>query len=175
MSLISTPFAAAGRRIVGSFAFLFLLLFHARDLGATVLPSGFTEFTFATGLSRPTALVTAPDGRMFVCEQSGRVRVIKNGALLSAPFVTVPATSNSEHGLLGIAFHPQFPATPWVYLYYTATQRKDGVMDIHHRVSRVTASGDVAVSGSEVILLEILDDDPGEWHNGGAMRFAKDG
>src|SRR5262245_61765739 len=56
---------------------------------AATLPSGFTESSIASGLSNPTAIEFAPDGRLFVCEQAGRLRVIKNGSLLATPFLTV--------------------------------------------------------------------------------------
>ena len=60
-----------------------------RPRRAATLPTGFTEALVASGLSNPTAMQFAPDGRLFVCEQGGRLRVIKNGALLSTPFLTV--------------------------------------------------------------------------------------
>src|SRR5690348_17341794 len=56
---------------------------------ATVVDSGFTDAAFASGFSNPTAMAFAPDGRLFVCQQTGQLRVIKNGALLATPFLTV--------------------------------------------------------------------------------------
>ena len=78
------------------------------------------------------------------------MRVIKNGTLLSTPFVTVTVNASSERGLLGLAFDPDFPTNQFVYLYYTAT-----TPTLHNRISRFTASGDTAVPGSEVIILEL--------------------
>src|ERR1044072_950277 len=75
--------------------------------GATV-PTGFTDSLVAGGLTNPTAMALAPDGRIFVCEQGGKLRVIKNGALLATPFVTLTVDSAGERGLLGIAFDPNF-------------------------------------------------------------------
>src|SRR4026209_1884347 len=89
----------------------------------------------------------APDGRLFVCQQGGQLRVIKNGALLGPPFLTVTVSSSGERGLLGVTFDPDFTTNHFVYVYYTATTPA-----IHNRVSRFTASGDVAVPGSETIL-----------------------
>ncbi len=63
----------------------------------------------------------APDGRLFVCEQGGRLRVIKNGALLTTPFLTVSVSSNGERGLLGVAFDPNFASNGYVYVYYTTS------------------------------------------------------
>jgi len=73
---------------------------------AATLPTSFTESLVASGLNNPTAMQFAPDGRLFVCEQGGRLRVIKNGSLLSTPFLTVTVSSSGERGLLGVAFDP---------------------------------------------------------------------
>src|SRR5262245_17666239 len=74
-----------------------------------VLPSGFTETSISgNGLSNTTAMALHPDGRIFVCQQTGELRVIKNGAVLPAPFVTLPVNSIGERGLLGVAFDPNY-------------------------------------------------------------------
>src|SRR5260221_2902752 len=62
-------------------------------LAATV-PASFVDEVVATGLSSPTAMTFAPDGRLFVCQQGGQVRVIKSGALLSTPFTSVTTTTS---------------------------------------------------------------------------------
>jgi glucose/arabinose dehydrogenase len=141
--------------------------FAVSAYGAT-LPAGFTESLVASGLNTPTAMQFAPDGRLFVCEQNGRLRVIKNGALLSTPFLTVTVSSSGERGLLGVAFDPDFAVNQFVYVYYTATSPT-----IHNRVSRFTASGDVAAPGSEVALLD-LENLTATNHNGGALAFGPD-
>ena len=87
-------------------AFIFLLAALSSALGAA-LPAGFTE-TQISGLSNPTAMEIAPDGRIFVCLQDGGLRVIKNGALLPTPFLTLNVDPTGERGLLGIAFDPNF-------------------------------------------------------------------
>ena len=70
--------------------------------------------------SGATAMAFAPDGRLFVCLQSGQVRVInKDGVLLANPFVRLSVDSNGERGLLGVAFDPNFASNHYVYLYYT--------------------------------------------------------
>ncbi len=145
-----------------------LLLSVVWVAGAT-LPSGFTETPIASGLSNPTAMQFAPDGRLFVCLQGGQLRVIKNNALLPAPFLTVTTNSSGERGLLGIAFDPNFATNQFVYVYYTATTPA-----IHNRVSRFTANGDVAVSNSEVPILD-LENLSATNHNGGAIHFGPDG
>ena len=133
------------------------------------LPGGFFE-TQITGLSNPTAMALAPDGRIFVCEQGGNLRVIKNGALLATPFLTVTVSSVGERGLLGVAFDPNFLNNQFVYVYYTATTPA-----IHNRVSRFTANGDVVVPGSELIVLDLNNLSSATNHNGGAIHFGPDG
>lgn len=136
-----------------------------------VLPSGFTE-TAISGLSNPTAMAIHPDGRIFVCQQTGELRVVKNGAVLPTPFVTLPVNSVGERGLLGVAFDPNYATNRFVYVYYTATTPA-----VHNRVSRFTANSaneDVAVAGSEFVLLD-LENLSFTNHNGGAIHFGPDG
>src|SRR3990170_3952549 len=66
------------------------------------VPAGFADELVAGGLQRPVAMDFAPDGRIFVTEQPGRVRVIKNGQVQPTPFVTLPVSSVGERGALGI-------------------------------------------------------------------------
>ena len=136
---------------------------------ATV-PSGFSETLIAGGIVSPTAMAFAPDGRLFVCEQGGALRVIKNNALLAAPFVTLTVNSAGERGLLGVAFDPNFASNGFVYVYYTATSPA-----IHNRLSRFTANGDIAAPGSEVVILELNNLSSATNHNGGAIHFGPDG
>jgi glucose/arabinose dehydrogenase len=115
---------------------------------AAVLPPGFVEQQVVTGLNRTTVMRFAPDGRLFVLEQDGKTHVVKNGALLSTPFVIVRGVlADGEHGLMGIAFDPQFSQNGYVYVYYTTA-----VPYLHNRVSRFTATGDVADPATEVII-----------------------
>jgi glucose/arabinose dehydrogenase len=134
------------------------------------LPSGFEKAPIANGLSSPTAMAFAPDGRLFVCEQGGSVRVIQNGLLLSANFLTLALDSTGERGLLGLAFDPDFAANQFLYVYYTATAPA-----IHHRISRFTACGDVAGPGSELALIELDNLSTSTENNGGMIHFGPDG
>jgi glucose/arabinose dehydrogenase len=137
---------------------------------AATLPGGFTETQVASGLASPTAMAVAPDGRIFVAEQGGKLRVIKSGALLATPFVSLTVNSVGERGLLGVAFDPAFASNGYVYVYYTAT-----TPNVHNRVSRFTANGDVAAAGSEVVILELDPLTSATNHNGGALHFGPDG
>jgi glucose/arabinose dehydrogenase len=135
--------------------------------------SGFQQTLVASDISSPTAMEFAPDGRLFVCQQSGGLRVIKNGALLPTDFVTLSVASNSERGLLGIAFDPNFDSNRFIYLYYT----RSTPTPIKNRVSRFTAgilNPDIAEPNSEVVILDNIASDAGN-HNGGAIHFGLDG
>jgi glucose/arabinose dehydrogenase len=159
------------RRTACTFAGLLLLsglaLAPAR---AATLPPNFTETLVTNALSNPTAMALAPDGRIFVCQQGGQLRVIENGALLAAPFVTLTVDANGERGLLGVAFDPNFAANQFIYVYYTATTPQ-----IHNRVSRFTANGNTALAGSEVSILDLNNLSGATNHNGGAIHFGPDG
>ena len=133
------------------------------------VPAGFTDAQVAANLSSPTAMAIAPDGRIFVAQQDGAVRVIKDGQLLPDPFATVAANSSAERGLLGITFDPDFTSNHYVYVYYTAS-----APTAHNRVSRFTAIGDVA-AGPETALLDFPDIGGAIYHMGGALHFGADG
>src|SRR5262245_23784425 len=78
-----------------------LELLEDRLTPATLLP-GFTESVVASGLTNATAMEFSPDGRLFVAQQTGDLRVIDNGTLLTTPFVHLNVDSSGERGLLGI-------------------------------------------------------------------------
>lgn len=137
----------------------------------TIIPSGFSETVFASGLNVPTAMALAPDGRIFVAEKGGTLRVVQNGVVQSTPFLTVGVNTFSERGLIGVAVDPNFATNGFVYVYYTTDNT------VVNRVSRFTASTmnpNVAQTGSEVILLDNIPSTNGN-HNGGALAFGADG
>jgi glucose/arabinose dehydrogenase len=112
----------------------------------------------------------APDGRLFVAQQDGNLRVIQDGTLLDTPFLSLSVDSAGERGLLGVAFDPDFAANQYVYVYYTVPGSP-----AHNRVSRFTATGDVADTKSEFVLLDLDDLSDATNHNGGAIHFGLDG
>ncbi len=86
------------------------------------VPPGFAVTPYVGGLSAPVDLEWSPDGQaLFVAEKSGLVRVVDGGVLLPVPFIDIRDEVNtaSDRGLIGLALHPDFPVTPWVYLLYT--------------------------------------------------------
>jgi glucose/arabinose dehydrogenase len=135
-------------------------------------PAGFSRSTYTTGLSAVTAMAFAPDGRLFICQQNGALRVVPagGGAPLATAFHTLTVTNSGEQGLLGVAFHPNFATNGFVYVYYTSPSPTN-----HNRISRVVVSAaDANVStGIETILLDDLPAVPsGGNHNGGALHFS---
>src|SRR6476646_1381152 len=127
----------------------------------TTLPAGFVENQVVTDLHSPVSMAVAPDGRVFLTEQGGSLRVVKNGQLLSTPFLTVTTPAKVERGLPGVQLDPDFEHNGYVYTYYTTS-----TPNVHNRVSRFTAvdadanpdvyrPGDRAASGSERILYDL--------------------
>ncbi|MCA9246463.1 MAG: PQQ-dependent sugar dehydrogenase [Planctomycetales bacterium] len=124
----------------------------------------------AGDIDRPTAISAANDGRLFVTEKLGALRVIKDGALLPTSAFDLEVVSEGEHGLVGMVLDPNFTENGHVYVYYTTAE--DGV---HNRLSRFTLDGDQAVAGSELILMDFPSEDEVGLHNGGGMTFGLDG
>ena len=146
-----------------------VLLFIGFCSIAATLPSGFIETRLATNLN-PTNISIAPDGRMFICEKDGKIKIVKNGTLLGTAFLTLSGVDTfNERGLETIEFDPDFATQPYVYVYYTTTVGGTA----HNRVSRFTANGDVSDPASEQVLLE-LDNLSAGIHNGGQLLFLQD-
>lgn len=125
----------------------------------------------ASGLSAPVQVTHAGDGsdRLFIVEQSGRIRILKNGALLSTPFLNISSLVSccGERGLLGLAFHPAYKQNGYFYINYTRSS--DGATVIaRYRVS--AGNPDLADPASATILLTIPQ--PYANHNGGQLLFS---
>ncbi len=143
--------------------------------GARALPAGFTRSDLTTSLSSATAMAQAGDGRFFIAQQGGVLRVVKNGAPLPDPFVALAVDAQGERGLIGVTLSPDFTRNQYVYVYYTTTTSGGGVSGTHNRVSRFTAAGDVAAAASEQVLVELPALSSATNHNGGALHFGVDG
>jgi glucose/arabinose dehydrogenase len=139
-------------------------------LALTTLAAGFSESVLAGDLATPTAMALTGDGRMFITEQTGTVRVVKNGALLTDPLLSLNVDSAGERGLLGVTVDPNFAVNQTVYVYYTT-----GTSPARNRVSQFTINGDRVVPGSEKVLLELGNLPTATRHNGGALHFGADG
>lgn len=137
---------------------------------AQVYPAGFAEELVTAGLTNPTTMTFAPDGRIFVCEQAGSVRVVRDGTLLASPFLQLAVNASGERGLVGIAIDPDFQTNQYVYVYHTVN-----TAPLHNRITRFTADGDVVLAGSDTTILELDNLSNATNHNGGAMHFGSDG
>ena len=122
---------------------------------------------------RPLAVTNAGDGsgRLFVAEQGGAVYIVKGGSVTSTPFLDISGqvSGGSEQGLLGIAFHPDFPADNRVFVDYTNAAGDTVVSSFEVD----PGSPNVVVPGSEVQVITI--DQPYSNHNGGTIQFGPDG
>ncbi|HEY3062089.1 MAG TPA: PQQ-dependent sugar dehydrogenase, partial [Chloroflexota bacterium] len=132
------------------------------------LPAQFTQdIVIPSGLDQPTNFAFVGDGRMFILEKHGRVRVFKDGALLSTPLIDISDRVNDyfDRGLLGVAIDPDFPNNGYIYLLFTYED------DINRytttktaRLTRYTVQGDLASPSSEVVIL-------GHWVGSGCEAF----
>jgi glucose/arabinose dehydrogenase len=157
-----------------------LEMLEERAMLAVVLP-GFADSTVASGFSGPTAMDFSPDGRLWVLEQSGNVKLVhSDGTTFTALHQTVD--SAGERGLLGIAFDPAFTTNHFVYVYYTNTNPGPAgvawATGEHNQLSRFTVNDSNPLQPTFTNEAPILD-----WnnlssatnHNGGAIHFGADG
>ncbi|HXJ61212.1 MAG TPA: LamG-like jellyroll fold domain-containing protein [Verrucomicrobiae bacterium] len=144
--------------------------------------AGFTAELVATlPLYGPVGVAWAPDGRMFIWQKNGVVRVLKNGSLLSTPFLDFSSKINTfnDNGMFCVAFDPNFTSNRYLYLTYVYEPGSDPNDNRSRmaRLVRVTASAtnpDQMAAGSELTLLDNLPVDFGT-HSLGTIRFAPDG
>lgn len=134
-------------------------------------PANYTWKLVVGGLDRPTDIQSAGDGtgRLFVLEQPGRIRILKDGNLLPLPFLDITGrvgSAASEQGLLGLAFHPNFDQKNYLYVNYTD-------LDGNTHIARFTANGDEVDPASEKLILFV--EQPFDNHNGGGLAFDKVG
>ena len=125
----------------------------------------------ASGLNGPVyATSPSSDARLFIVEQPGRIRIVQGGSLLATPFLDITSRvgTGGERGMLSVAFHPQYAANGFFYVYFTGT---DGAI----RVERftVSANANAANAASAKVILTVPH--PRSNHNGGLAMFGPDG
>jgi len=155
------------------FAFIvFVLLFIIWRAASAQPPAGFESQTLILGLDQPDALAFTPDGRMFITERTGAIKIVQPGAAQvdAMPLLTLTNinTDQGERGLVGITLDPNFATNGYYYIFYTANS------PLRDRVSRFTASGGTTVPGSELVVWQD-NVDSGYWHHGGDVAFGPDG
>ena len=194
------PVALSAALVLGSLAAM--MAATAPPAHAATLPAGFQESVVFSGLTNPTAVRFAPDGRVFVAEKRGVIKVFDS---LSDTTPTTFADLNVnvynfwDRGLLGMTLAPNFPTSPYVYVLYTYDHELGGSAPaprwgtpgvysdpcptppgatadgcvVSGRLSRLQASGN-AMTGSEQVLVE-------DWcqqypsHSIGTVEFGPDG
>ena len=181
-------------RPLRSTALRFLFLLAASAAHAATLPSGFQDSTVISGLTRPTVVRFSPDGRIFVAEKSGLIKVYSS-LTATTPTIFADLTSQVDNywdrGLLGMALDPGFPAKPYVYVLYAFDAPIGGTAPVWNdacptppgpntdgcvvsgRLSRLTASGNV-MSGPEQVLVNAWGQQFPS-HSLGSLQFGADG
>ena len=150
------------------------------NLLAPVDPAKVSFQEIATGLSNPVFITNAGDGsgRIFIIEQGGYIRILKNGSLLATPFLDVHTIikSGGEQGLLALAFHPSYSTNGIFFIAYTAPRNGDatGSNLVLEKFSVSSNNPDLANPASGVILLTISHPVNSN-HNGGTLAFGGDG
>ena len=128
------------------------------------------------GLSTPTTMAfIGPNDILVLQKNDGRVRRVINGVLQAGQVLDVAVDMNSERGLLGIALHPAFPTTHYVYLYYTESSTgfdTNGTTPLGNRVYRYEWNGSALVNPSLIVDLPVT---AGPNHDGGIILFGPDG
>jgi glucose/arabinose dehydrogenase/PKD repeat protein len=178
------------------------LLLVGQSSAAAALPPGFQESVVFSGLDHPTALRFSPDGRIFVAEKNGRIKVFDNLSD-TTPTLFADLSTNVynfwDRGLLGIALDPAFPTQPYVYVLYTYDHElgspapaprwgTPGVLSdpcptppgptadgcvVSGRLSRLQASGNVMVGSEQVLIEDWCQQYPS--HSTGSLAFGADG
>jgi glucose/arabinose dehydrogenase/PKD repeat protein len=162
--------------------------------GASTLPTGFRDSVVLSGLTNPTVLQFAPDGRIFVGQKNGVIKVFQS--LTDTNPVTFADLSSKvddywDRGLLGMALPPNFPTDPYVYVLYaydapiggTAPTWNDGCPTppgpttdgclVSGRVSRLQISGNVMTGTEQVLVNDWCQQFPS--HSIGTLLFGRDG
>jgi glucose/arabinose dehydrogenase/PKD repeat protein len=183
-------------------AILLLVVAGQSPSAGAALPAGFQESVVFSGLDHPTAVRFSPDGRIFVAEKNGRIKVFDNLAD-TTPTLFADLSTNVynfwDRGLLGLALDPDFPVQPYVYVLYAYDHElgssapaprwgtpgvlsdpcptppgptADGCL-VSGRLSRLQASGNVMVGSEQVLIEDWCQQYPS--HSTGSLAFGADG
>ncbi|MBX3393913.1 MAG: PQQ-dependent sugar dehydrogenase [Phycisphaerae bacterium] len=116
-------------------------------------------------LTEPTAIEFDAQGRLFIAEKSGRVRIALHGVIRNKPVIELPVHTFFECGLTGLALHPDYPNTPYLYVFATTSFEEQQIL--RYRIVNGT--------GVEQTIIRRNIPTGGTIHNGGCLRFGPDG
>lgn len=185
--------------VIGALLLLFALSLFPDVSEATTLPSGFQEQAVFQGLTLPTVVRFAADGRIFVAEKSGKIKIF-NGLNDTTPDLLIDLSVNVhnfwDRGLLGMAIDPQFPAKPYIYVLYTYDYDPtyvgpqpprwgdtcptppgptgDGCV-VNGRISKLEVAPNNTLVGAEQMLLENAWCQQYPSHSVGSLQFGPEG
>jgi glucose/arabinose dehydrogenase len=163
--------ARSGFHIHGSQGLLSLLTFgllgNSGHKTTETVFLGLQRTVVAAGLDQPVDFRILSDGRIFVAERTGAIRIVEDGKVLEQPLITLPVNSVLERGISGITLDPDFEQNGFLYVAYTTA-------DIHDRLSRLTVVGDTAALDSEKVLFD-TGEEVALYHHGGGLAFGPDG
>src|ERR671922_389996 len=167
MNAAPTDFFRRGVPLLRVVLLLMLGLLWAPAVAAAPPADFQTSLVIGDGLNGPSGFEIAPDGRLFILERAGKIKIVKNGQLLPTPFADLPSEDTGDRGLIGIAFDPDFGVSNhYVYFYYTGH-------DLLNHLVRFNAAEDVGTDGPVELFRT---SSPSQLlHVGGSIRFGPDG
>jgi glucose/arabinose dehydrogenase len=133
-------------------------------------PPAVTVEVLVRGLEAPWALDFAPDGRIFVTERPGRIRIVAKGQLQTEPWMVLTVAAVGEAGLMGLALDPQFAQNRYVYVAYT---HRDAGGRLQNRLVRARENAKTGKGTLDKILIDNVGG--ANNHNGGRVKFGSDG
>ena len=165
------------KTIALSLSTAWLLALSSLTNAQTVKDPGLQVQELAAGLSLPTTMqFIGPDDFLVLQKGDGRVRRVLGGLLQPGEVLDVAVDNASERGLLGITVHPEFPAMPFVYLYFTESSTgvdtSGSPPPLGNRVYRFTWDGSTLIDRLLILDLPVT---PGPNHNAGIITFGPDG
>ncbi|WP_345119898.1 PQQ-dependent sugar dehydrogenase [Dactylosporangium darangshiense] len=161
------------------------------EAATAALPTGFQEQVVFSGLTQPTNIEFSPDGRIFVAEKGGKIKVFDSLADPTPDVfadLSVAVHNQWDRGLLGLALAPNFPTDPSVYVLYTYDAPLGGTAPVYNdvcadanggacvvsaRLSKLTASGNVMTGTEQVLITDWCQQFPS--HSIGDLKFGADG
>lgn len=153
--------------------FVLSLIIAGRLSGQTVHGTGLVIEPVVTGIANPTGMTFVAPNHFLVLEQTtGKIKVVINGVVQATLALDLPVAGGLEPGLLSIVKHPDFPQTPYIYVYYTRSTA-DGGPRIANRIARFTWNGSTLDAGSEFPVHELPSQNSS--HHGGIIDFGLDG